>query len=368
MKKKKFWSISFVILFFILLILFSDRIYPEKNTKEEMIKSIAYINSLRKDGECLNPNSLTAQRYDIALLYSSYPLISYLKLTEKEKKEISNYLNSFQDPITGLYHTKIYSSDKKSFSEYKEVNNNLFFTFLSINALKNLGYKPKYPLRFLRLFDTYSKMMPLLKDVFSKWNLKESINLFVISSLLLNENHQLKEFNKKEWSHKVLSYIESKRNNQTSLWHNPNKSLDFSDIIFAVHIWPIYAQAKREPIMKNPEKLIDYTLTFQKKNGHFFKGSPHHDLDGAWVLSNAMLLTNYKEHEVKDALKALIESNLQLQNKDGGFKFNFSSEESTPSNTIIRVLTLSLAEQAINQETQKNFHYKINSRIYPYNS
>jgi hypothetical protein len=217
-----------------------------------------------------------------------------LSLTEKEKDEWAEKINSFQNPKTGWY-KKVYTLHFKEHT-----------TAYAIAALNLIDRKPKYPLfwKYEILKDKKSMEKWINSVTWSSiWNGSHVIS--GVPAALLMTGEGTKEFY--EW---YFNWLDCEVDKHSGFWRRgflhrvkilakPN----LHDMAGAFHMYYVYNYFKRPWLY--PDKAIDWTLKFQKNNG-FWNGNVTYcvDLDAIYTMTRGSeILKGYREADIERSVK-----------------------------------------------------------------
>lgn len=258
-------------------------------------------------------------------LYSSvFAVMAYHytgKLQKFDRDELSgwaNYINEFQNPDDGLF-------DSHELHEGIGVHHNLEHRKLHLTchvlpALALLGYKPKYPIKYVEKYTDSENFIKWLdqRDLTMAW--VEGNNLLFAGQLLINE---IETSGQGQNSLDLLfNWLEDTIDSKTALWGTDKNCSLHKAMYGAYHQLVLYYYKKRE--VPNIEKLIDSVLLCQHFDGGFSEwrgGGTCQDIDGIDILVNCYKLTSYRRRDIRKALrKSLVHIMNDRYIENGGFQ------------------------------------------------
>ena len=210
-------------------------------------------------------------------------------LTDKQRKEWINYINSF-------------ASEGGVYGPALRGHSDLHANGMVIGALGPLGGKQKYIVRLYNDFDTVDKIGPWLENI--DWR-----NLWGGSHLFWGGMHcySLSSQCTQEWRKKAFEWLDANLDEQTGWWRKgiphamPNRP-GIEGLGGGAHIWPIY-QHHNHPF-PYPKRTIDSILAMQRKNGCWLEPfSNYMNLDALYGLAYMKSQApGYREKDIASAV------------------------------------------------------------------
>jgi hypothetical protein len=251
--------------------------------------------------------------------------INDLNLTKTQTKAWMGRLQSFQDPRSGWFK----EAETLHFKEHS--------TAYCIAALYLLGGRPAFPLKFLKHMDTKRKLW--------RWLFWQLWSLIWITShrgpgvaAALAMAGEAPE----SWFDWFFEWCDRKADPKTGYWRlgviHKLGMISKHEMAGAFHFYYIYEYFKR--LLPYPEKIVDWTLRLQHKNGLWDKKVPYCiDLDGVYSLTRASRAANdYRQRDVTRALAKTLATMVKCLNNK---KFLFANYQN--SHRLVGVLA-ALAE------------------------
>lgn len=241
------------------------------------------------------------------------------KLSDEEKQGWAEYLNSFQDPESGIYRApEIFESEIQG-GGHDEEHLSLHFLAHVLPALDLLGAQPKHPISFAHKFTNLNYLSEWLSR--RNWNeawLEGNNLLFVGQTLvyLKKNNHSGAEASLEY----LMGWLDSEVDPKTGLWGTNGFCDKYKAIYGGYHQLLLYYYLKR-PVCY-PENLIDTTLSIQHIDGGYSRwngGGTCQDVDAIDILVNLYKLTDYKRKEIRQSLYRGYHAVLRRVRDSGGF-------------------------------------------------
>ena len=185
-------------------------------------------------------------------------------LTEEQRKEWIDYINSFATP-DGRY-SRYYGHS------FEHANG------MVVGALGALGGRQKYPVKLYAPFDTAEEVGPWLDKV--NW-----VHQWGGSHLFWGGMHcySMSRRCTDDWRTTVFDWLDANLDPETGWWRKGVKSVSpYEPLGGAAHIWPMYEHHGRRFPM--PEKIIDSILALQKPEGQWLGYGNYMDLDALYGL------------------------------------------------------------------------------------
>jgi hypothetical protein len=307
------------------------------------------------------------------MLYHYLGLLKELPPRQKEKWVA--YLNSWQDPTTGLFLGPELVSGERVSTKHSFEHLAQHLTAHVLPALILLGSRPKYPLAFAYPYLDPNYLVHWLdaRDWRDAW--LEGNNLLFIGQFLVF----LRDFEKYATAQPALElyfdWLDKEQDPATGLWGS-NGFCSKADALYGgYHQLLIYYYVGR-PI-RYGERLIDVALELQHSDGGFNPnggGGACEDTDAIDILINMYKRLNYKRPQVRIALRKAVKHILDRQMPDGGFVYRLhkpfihmgmKSTSSPPDKsnlfpTWFRVHTLALISEVLTDELEIQFDWGFN--------
>lgn len=242
---------------------------------------------------------------------------SYKNMEKVRKEALIDYFNSYQTE-DGCYRFRRMADDEiwKGHSiEYSRAYIDNHVTNYTMGAIRNLGGYCRYPLSFIRKFETADGMKNWLneRDLTDPW--LEGNNVVNLSSFLIYELEKKNPVLLTERMEQMFSWHEQYQDPETGFWGTNlgKKPAGIMDgMAGAAHNFHLYFYFNRR--LKHTEKITDYCLEFI--NGQV--KSACLDVDVVDILVN-MIPYGYRTAEIKGSLEEFAEKLTAFQNADGGF-------------------------------------------------
>jgi prenyltransferase beta subunit len=300
------------------------------NFDYESIKqdTLQYVRSLKIDDKIYNYKFAQSQVKEN--LYSSvYALLVFdlydevKNLTEIEKKEWIDYLDSFQSEMDGLWYDKNLKNEHYDDSDWWGARH---LAIHIVAAYAALGAKPKFNISYVEKFYDLDYLKNWLDE--TRWNdfiehSNDIDNKIMNIGVVLQYQRDFLDNEKAKVAMEFLyEYLDSKKNKETQMWgkcdvENPDELS--RTIQFSYHLYMLYIYDKKEIKAKN--KIVELTLKTQNMLGGFgvkLNSSACEDIDSIELL---LYLSEANNDEVDQSIKKAFVWVLANQNKDGGFVF-----------------------------------------------
>ena len=248
-------------------------------------------------------------------------------MTLQEKQEYINYIKSYQDAQTGIFH------DSSHIITGKSGGHDLDYvtwqtTYFSMHALDALNAYPKYEFHFLEQFLSDAYLIQWLESLDLKHSWRQSnIIMFLLSFYFF----YYRKTGEKVYRNLIdisLDWLDKKQDPHTGFWGTDVGASLMNGMAGAYHFYIFYYAAKRDIHYK--ERIIDSVLSLQNRKGLFaYSGGSCVDFDPVDILVNVSKLSDYRALDVRKALTQAFIAILKQQNPDGGFpekhmmRFNF---------------------------------------------
>ena len=254
------------------------------------------------------------------MIYSLYG--EFKKISQKDRNDWANYLDSFQDESDGLFRDP---SIKNDLYENQDWWGARHLAIQAITAYTQLSSKPKYKFHFLENFYNEKDLIEWLEK--GNWKDGDFDNQIMNYGTLLQYS---RDFMQDKFAGQALNtlkkwLLDNKLNKNTGLfWENDNLASpdELSRAVqFSYHLYPLFIYDNwTNPYQK---QAIDHILQTQNKIGGYgvsLNSSACEDIDSI-VLLIASSKQNYKSNEIKASLLKSLPWVLTNMNEDGGFVF-----------------------------------------------
>jgi hypothetical protein len=207
-------------------------------------------------------------------------------LTDKQRREWINYINSFAGE-DGVYGPALRG------------HSDLHANGMVIGALGPLGGKQKYPVHLYNDFNTADKIGPWLEKIDWK-NLWGGSHLFWGGMHCFSFSSQCTE----QWRKKTFEWLDANLDEQTGWWRKevPHSRPGIEGLGGGAHIWPIY-QHHNHPF-PYPKRVIDIILAMQGEKGSWLEPfSNYMNLDALYGLAHMKSQApGYREKDIANAV------------------------------------------------------------------
>jgi hypothetical protein len=259
-------------------------------------------------------------------LYSSVFAVMTLHYTgalnrfdEREKQKWADYINSFQDPDTGVFRApEIFQGQIKG-GGHNEEHLALHLAAHILPALDLLGSAPEHELGFARKFLDIGTLKTWLseRDWSEAW--LEGNNLLFVGQLLV----YMHEAGVKEAEPALeffMQWLDDQVDPETGLWGTNGFCNKYAAIYGGYHQLLLYYYLRRPLI--SPEKLIDTALSIQHVDGGYSRwngGGTCQDVDAVDILVNLYKRTDYRRRDIRRSLRRNHASVMRRRTFEGGF-------------------------------------------------
>lgn len=249
------------------------------------------------------------------------------KLSDKEKEEWRRYFDSYQSESDGLFYDPIVQNDIYNDADWWGARH---LALHMISAYTDLGYRPKYPFVFLKIYYEPAAIAQWL-DQFD-WQ-SASIGAGDVDNKIMNIGCLL-QYQRDYWDDAeagqaiefLKKYLRSKINEQTGMWgcfdiDSPHQRSRM--VQFAYHLFQLFFYD--DDFDFDSEKIIGLTLkTKNRLNGFGVKlnSSACEDIDSIDLLIRLQKYASLKiQNEVRESMVNSLSWVLTNQVEDGGFVF-----------------------------------------------
>jgi prenyltransferase beta subunit len=289
--------------------------------------TLQYVRSLKIDDKIYNYKFAESQVKEN--LYSSvYALLIFdlydevKNLTEIEKKEWIDYLDSFQNKNDGLWYDENLRNEHYDDSDWWGARHLAIHMIAGYTAL---DIKPKYKIKYVeKYFDlvfTKSWLDSFDWDSFFPHSNDVDNKLMNIMVILQYNRDYYDDIQAKETLEFIYDYLNSKINGQTGMWGKCDIDNPYElsrTVQFAYHLLMPYFFDKKE--IAHRDKIVELALKTQNKLGGFgvdLNSSACEDIDSVDLLIHL----SKNNLEVDNALKKALAWILSNQMEGGGFVF-----------------------------------------------
>jgi hypothetical protein len=291
-----------------------------------------------------------------------------------DRKEWAEYINSWQDPRTGIYLGPEIGIEELTspIHDYEYVTTHL--AVHALPALALLGASPRYPLHFSLRFLDKRELGAWLdrRNWTDAW--LEGNNLLFIGQLLIH----LRDIEGRAEADVALrvffDWLNARVDPRTGLWGTNRGSSPFVAMCGAYHQFLVYYHEDEEIGWK--ERIVDTVLSLQHTDGGFQPrggGGACEDVDAVDILVNLYKRIPYRRRDIRIALRKAAKSILSKQMADGGFVYRIGEpfamgvrKTRSPANvsnlfsTWFRVHTLALIGEILTDADMSRYDWKFN--------
>ena len=241
------------------------------------------------------------------------------QFTDREKREWAEYINSFQDPDTGIYRAPEIFEGQIEGGGHNEEHLALHLVAHILPALDLLDSRPKYKLDFTRKFLNVETLRSWLSD--RDWSKAwlEGNNLLFVGQLLVHM-HETGVEGAAQALEVFMQWLDDQVDRQTGLWGTNGFCDRYTAIYGGYHQLLLYYYLGR-PLVA-PDKLIDTTLSIQHLDGGYSRwngGGTCQDVDAVDILVNLYKLTDYRRRDIRRSLRRSYASVMRRKTIEGGF-------------------------------------------------
>jgi len=321
------------------------------------------------------PETLYASCF-VCMLYHYLGILH--NLSSKQKMEWADYLNSWQDPNTGLFIGPELAVDELSSRKHSYEHISQHLTAHVLPALSLLGSRPKYPLTFAHPFLNLSYLSSWLeeRDWHDAW--LEGNNLIFVAQFLIYLREVEGFSNAQAALDLYFEWLDKEVDPSTGLWGSNGFCSNANALYGGYHQLLAYYYEKR-PILY-PERLVDVALSLQHADGGFNPGGGGgacEDTDAIDILVNMYKRVDYKRPQIRIALRQALIHILERQMPDGGFVYHLDKPfihmgvqktASLPNHsnlfpTWFRVHTLALISEILTDEPISQRDWRFNDQF-----
>ncbi|RPD43009.1 hypothetical protein EG028_01590 [Chitinophaga barathri] len=298
--------------------------FPDKLSLATVKKEvIAYCNSLQdKDGLYGSYRSAPGARpdlyssLDVALMYQIMGINLKKKLSETQRREWIDHINTFSNNNFGT------ATDGTYFDTYG--HSTFHANGMVVGALGVLGGKQKFHVKLYDAFNTVEKVVPWLESL--NWSRQwQASHLFWGGMVCFS----LSKSCPPGWLDAVFKWLDSNLDPATGWWKRGVAHSDrHQPLGGSVHILPLYEHHKRK--FPYPEKVIDSVLALQLENGRWFRTENinvmHYlELDALYAYYFMKKMSpDYRRKDIQDSIDrySKVVLNYYKNNKEDYFKLH----------------------------------------------
>lgn len=185
-------------------------------------------------------------------------------------------------------------------------------------ALKDIGVKPRYDPKPLKLLQSPAKMHRWLSglDWGNPWLASNQV-MFTLNAFLLKKGRPSEK--QREIIETAFQWIEHHQDPKSGLWLGKSASLH-NRMAATYHL--LFYLTYHGRSIRYAERIIDSVLVLQQRDGLFDPsgaGGSCSDIDAIDLLCRCSRITNHRAHDVRRACLRSYAALLAKQNADGGF-------------------------------------------------
>ena len=297
------------------------------------------------------------------------------KIAQSERLAWCDYINSWQDPQSGLFVGPELAAGELVRPELYREYAALHLAITVLPALELLGGRPAQPLQFATQFADMAYLQTWLaaRDWRHAW--KEGNNLLFAGQLLihLRDNEGLTAA--QQALDFYFDWLDAQQDPETGLWGTNGYCSPYPALYGAYHQLLVYYYCERP--VHYAARIVDTVLELQQPDGSFSRtpgGGACEDVDAVDVLINLTKRTGYRTSDVRQALTRALPHILRQQAPDGGFVYRWGRSYMqsgalrtfTPANTAdifstwFRLHTLALIAQVVDDPRLNGVSWSFN--------
>ena len=243
-------------------------------------------------------------------------------ITNDQRKEWSELIKSSQDEKTGLFICPELKNNNK-WSENLTSHHDWGYvawqsTTFCLSALEALNDKPRFPFKFLEKWNSEETIIKFLEKL--DWNKRvwTAGNIAMFLGIALICNQEMCGNDNSSFINCFFDWHDKFQDSKSGFWCTENTPTLLA-LFGAMHQFLLYYYTERS--LKYKRKIIDNTLRFQEKDGHFFPcgGGVCEDYDAANTLVNMYKKIDYRQKDIENSLRLLFKAVLKTRGNDGGF-------------------------------------------------
>jgi len=245
--------------------------------------------------------------------------------TSKQKQEWANYLNSWQDPQTGLFIGPEIVPEELMSPKHDLEHVTMHLTAHVLPTLDLLKSKPPHSLSFAHRFLDPKYLQHWLKrrDWQNAW--LEGNNLLFIGQFLIHLRDVENSSSAQAALDLYFEWLDQTQDPHTGLWGTNGFCSNCEALYGGYHQLLVYYFEDRP--VKYPKRLIDIALSLQHTDGGFNPaggGGACQNVDAIDILLNMYKRTDYKRASIRSALRKSSRHILKMQMSDGGFVYRLN--------------------------------------------
>lgn len=240
------------------------------------------------------------------------------RLSNNDRSEWTRYIQSFQDPRSGLFSDPQTAERTNHQRDTKHMDWQL--TAFSLSALDALGAGPLFDLTFAQRWYEKECVTDWLSslDWGNPWHCGNKVMFIGVFLYFMGVRRGNKSAlgGLDAW----FNWLDAHQNQRSGFWGTGKQSEYYAGMGGAYHEYVIYNSMARE--IQYRERVVDRTLQLQQVDGLFVpprSGGSCDDFDAVDILVNMYHKIDYRRQDIRDALTKALDGILENQNNDGGF-------------------------------------------------
>ncbi len=243
-------------------------------------------------------------------------------ITISQKNEWIELIKSFQDEQTGFF---ICPRLKKNnnWTEYLSIHHDWGYvtwqsTTFCLSALQVLGEKPKFQFRFLERWKNEETITKFFENLDWRDGVWAAGNIAMFLGIILIFDQEVFGNDNSEFINAFFNWHDEFQDPDSGFWCT-KKTPTLVALYGAIHQFLLYYYIGRELNFK--KKIVDNTLKFQEKDGHFSPcgGGGCEDYNAANTLINMYVRSDYRRKDIEYSLGLLLNAVLKTKQENGGF-------------------------------------------------
>lgn len=289
-----------------------------------------FLRGLRTEtpGAYMNCKNGNVTLYSSCFALMIYHYLNLLGGFDKDYlNEWGNYILSYQDEKQGYFLGPEITEGRLLSKVHTKEHLALHSTAHVLPALKILGNRPRYPLRFAEKYldEVFLERWLGQRNWTEPW--LEGNNLLFVGQFL---THFYEEEDRQEARSTIinmLDWLEKQVDPNTGLWGTNTSSNKHAAVYGGYHQLLLYYYWDRD--VKYKERLIDTVLSIQHIDGGFSRswgGGSCEDVDAVDILVNMSKRTSYRRKDIISALRKARVAILRRMTREGGFVYRVDSD------------------------------------------
>jgi hypothetical protein len=299
-------------------------------------------------------------------------------LTVAERNGWIAYLNSWQDPDTGLFLGPELRDGERRSQKHSPEHLAWHLTAHVLPALELLGGQPGHELTFAQRFLDASTLSEWLhtRDWRDAW--LEGNNLLFVGQFLIHLREVEGEITAQPALERLMTWLDQTVDPASGLWGTNGYCSRAAALYGGYHQLLLYYHEGRP--VTHPQRLVDVALSLQHADGGFNLaggGGACEDVDAVDILVNQYKRLDYRRPTVRQALRRALQHIAVQQMPDGGFVYRRNapfvhmglSYTASPANhsnlfpTWFRVHTLALLAEVLTDEPVLQADWQFNRAL-----